>query len=489
MALSDNEVLAHLGIKSAEPFNWGDESQMVIAGNDASKISRNLSVPLSGLDAIKAYVQDKNGKDVSEKLILQALFGDVDLSTPNLASAISTQAAIEDRQHALMEDTLRDVSIKGLSDRAVAELNVESRTSLFGSILRLFDMPRDGGNPENGNGEKSDSGAAVMKDASSGGEGIESTIAMTVTAVDATSAGVAAVDPMIMKEPILSTAEIVRSVHLTARPGDIPAGMDSKEYTLSVLHFLSSYIPYLHEDEKEYRDTSGSQEGWDQLRRTLPVLPLIKATNPAEGLELRCYGRVRPFVKLGQKERKQYPESMDRDESFRNKVLNLERIYSSSLPFSSPITSAMLSSKLSSVSTDISSELPVAAATTQKKGITPEQKSGNDLPFAFQKYVARRKLVPHIEGGYKEELTLMISGHMQQPQHTPGPKRSKPGANAAPPTVETASSGANSTDPKSTVSDKEKGVANPNLNPSKRKADTVTDDIFRVSKKGKEFDV
>ncbi|KAL3781200.1 hypothetical protein ACHAW5_007012 [Stephanodiscus triporus] len=475
MALSDDEVLAHLGIKSAEPFNWGDESQMVIAGNDASDLSRNLSAPLSGLDSIKAYVQDKNnGTDVSEKRILRALFGDVDLSTPKMTFEISTQSAIEDRHQALMEDTLRDVSIKGLSDRAVAELNVESRTSLFGSILRLFDMPRDGGNP--------------MKDASSGGDGIESTIAMAVTAVDATSAGEAVVDPMIMKEPILSTAEIVRSVHLTARPGDIPAGMDSKEYTLSVLHFLSSYIPYLHEDEKEYRDTSGSQEGWDQLRRTLPVLPLIKATNPAEGLELRCYGRVRPLVKLGQKERRQYPESMDRDESFRNKVLNLERIYSSSLPFSSPIASAKLSSKLSSVSTDTSSKLPVAAAITQKKEITPEQKSGNDLPFAFQKYVARRKVVPHIEGGYKEELTLMISGHMQQPQHTPGPKRSKSGANEAPPTVESASFGASSTDTKSIPSDKEKGAVNPNLKPLKRKADAVTDDVFHVSKKGREFD-
>jgi hypothetical protein len=460
---SDDEVLARLGIKSAEPFSWGDESDIVISAMNASKFSCNRSAPLSGLDSIKAYVQDKNGKDVTEKRILQALFSDIDLSMPNLASENLTRSAIDDRQQALTEDTLRDVPIKGLSDRAVAELNIESRASLFGSILRLFDMPRAGENPENENGEKSDSSALVTKDASSGCAGKEGTSATAVA------------DPMIMKEPILSTAEIVRSVHLTARPGDIPACMDSKEYTLSVLHFISSYIPYLHEDEKEYRDTSGSQEGWDQLRRTLPVLPLIKATNPTESLELRCYGRVRPLVKLGQKERKQYPESMDHDESFRKKVLNLERIYSSSLPFSSPITSARLSSKLSSVSTHTSSELPSTAATTQKKDMAQQQKSGNDLPFAFQKYVARRKLVPHIEGGYKEELTLMISGHMQQPQHTPGPKRSKPGANAAPPTLQTASSGASCADPKYKSQYKEKTVVNPHLTQLKRKVDTTTD--------------
>ena len=480
MALSDDEVLARLGIKSAEPFSWGDESQLVISAVNVSKLSCTPSAPFSGLDSIKAYVQDKNGKDeISEKRILQALFGDVDLSTPCLASEISAPSSAIDghRQQASMEDTLlRDVSIKGLSDRAVAELNIESRASLFGSILRLFDKPRDGENPPvNENCEKVESGAIVTKDASGGGVASKEVTSATAVA-DAISTGEPAADPMIMNEHILSTAEIVRSVHLTARPGDIPACMDSKEYTLSVLHFISSYIPYLHEDEKEYRDASGSQEGWDQLRRTLPVLPLIKATNPAESLELRCYVRVRPLVKLGQKERKQFPESMDRDESFRKKVLNLERIYSSSLPFSSPITSARLSSKLSSVSTDTSPELPLAAGTTkQNKDATRQQNSGNDLPFAFQKYVARRKLVPHIEGGYKEELTLMISGHMQQPQHTPGPKRSKPGASAAPPTLQIASTCASSTDSKSASPGKGKGVVNPHLTPSKRKADTVAE--------------
>ncbi len=330
MALSDDEVLARLGIKSAEPFSWGDESQMVISAiNNASNCVSGVA-PLSGLDSIKAYLRDdknnNHGKeDVSEKRLFQALFGDdLDISTPELASSgiISTPSSsaaliIDDRrqqQALMMEDTLmRDVSIKGLSDRAVAELNIESKVSLFGSILRLFDKPRDGENHANDNCEKIDCGGAmVTKDASGGGAGKEVTTSATAVTDDAISTGELLADTMIMNDPILSTAEIVRSVHLTARPGDIPACMDSKEYTLSVLHFISSYIPYLHEDEEKYRDTSGSQEGWDQLRRTLPVLPLIMATNPTESLELRCYARVRPLVELGQKER----SKRSRDTSF-----------------------------------------------------------------------------------------------------------------------------------------------------------------------------
>mmetsp|Transcript_20689 Transcript_20689/g.43822 ORF Transcript_20689/g.43822 Transcript_20689/m.43822 type:complete len:270 (+) Transcript_20689:679-1488(+) len=48
----------------------------------------------------------------------------------------------------------------------------------------------------------------------------------------------------------------------------------------------------------------------------------------------------------------------------------------------------------------------------------------NDVRFAFQKYVPRRKLCPHIDGGVKEELTVMISGHFQQ-QYQPGLASSK----------------------------------------------------------------
>jgi hypothetical protein len=363
MAVSDDEVLTRLGIRSAEPFNWGD--QIIDYTSELSTKNNNDYGPLSVLDSIKLYVQDDENNS-NEKRILRKLLGDADISTPVLNSMMN---------QTVMEDKLRDISIKGLSDRAAAELNIESRASLFGSILRLFDMP----------------------DTSAGAEDIT----MAFTDDDAHVTEVVD-DTMIMKEPILSTAEIIRSVHLTARPGDIPSGMDSKEYTLSVLHFISSNIPYLHENEEEYRDGVGSQEGWDQLRRTLPVLPLIKAINPTESLELRCYGRVRPLVKLGQKDRKQYPESMDTDELFRQKVLNLERIYCSSLPFSSPATSAMSKVQYSS-----------------SAGL------GNDIPFAFQRYLPRRKVVPHIVGGNKEELTLMISGHMQQPHHTPGPKRAK----------------------------------------------------------------
>ena len=50
-------------------------------------------------------------------------------------------------------------------------------------------------------------------------------------------------------------------------------------------------------------------------------------------------------------------------------------------------------------------------------------------PFIFQKYMPRRKLVPRIEGGAKEELTLMISGHM------PGPKLTKIGLSAQSSTI------------------------------------------------------
>lgn len=364
MTLSDDEVLTRLGIRSADPFNWGD--QIIDCSSELSRKNNDDNGPLSVLDSIRLYVHDeKNVNNSDEKRILWNLFGDADISTPVLNSTMN---------QTVMEDKFRDVSIKGLSDRAAAELNIESRASLFGSILRLFDMPHDGDNV-----------------ASGGGVDVNY-ITMSLTDDDAHVPEFVN-DTMIMNKPILSTAEIIRSVHLTARPGDIPSGMDSKEYTLSVLHFISSNIPFLHENEEEYRDGIGSQEGWDQLRRTLPVLPLIKAINPTESLELRSYGRVRPLVKLGQIERRQYPESMDADESFRQKVLNLERIYCSSLPFSSTTTSA--------------------------------QATLHDIPFAFQRYLPRRKVVPHIVGGNKEELTLMISGHMQQPHHTPGPKRAK----------------------------------------------------------------
>ena len=443
--IADDEMLVNLGIKRAEPFDWGDEPKMT---DDVGKQKHpaHADGPLSGLDSLKKFVGEDNGEN--EKRILWSLFEDagVDITTPVPPSAAgSSSSALE---QALMGDTLRDVSIKGLSDRAVAELTVESKTSLFGSILRLFDMPREGEeNPAATSNKKSD---VVMKDASSDKEKVGGAAATPVLQSD---------DPMIMTEPILSTAEIVRSVHLTARPGDVPAGMDSKEYTLAAIHFLASHVPYLHEDESEYRTdfTTGSQEGWDQLRETLPVLPLLKAINPNESLELRCYGRVRPLVKLGETERNQYADAMDRDEAFRRKVLNLERLYSTSLPFSSPCTTARLQSKLSLTS-------------TQSFALASTARSGNDLPFSFQRYVPRRKLLPNIEGGYKEELMLMISGHTQQPSHTPGPKKK-----ATPAAAKAAK-------PVGTAADKDSL-----LSLAKRKADTAPDGLLhQPAKKGKE---
>lgn len=228
-----------------------------------------------------------------------------------------------------------------------------------------------------------------------------------------------------------------------------------------MLSFLSSYIPYLHENESEYKDTdesSGSHEGWQQLRDTLPILPLLKATNPNESLELRCYGRVKPLIKLRQTERKD-PDTMDsNDIVFRKKVLNLERIFSSSLPYAVPSTSERLTAKLSEAS---STKVSESTEEAESKKATVK----TNLP-SFEKYCPRRKLVPHIDGGYKEELTLMISGHMQQPQHTPGPTKGKAKMKSKSP---------------ATVG-KEKDSA-------KRKVDTASDDSLHQSKKAKGIDI
>ena len=446
MAVSDDNMLARLGIKPAQRFDWGDEPQISISATDnkSNKLTMDHAPP-SGLDSIKKFVQDDNGT-TAEKQILQSLLKDANIDISTQPTPLVRTQESRDLGQLLMQDTIRDVPIKGYSDRAVAELTVECRTSLFGSILRLFDPPRDG--------EISANTSQPKKDSNTGGKG------------DPASQQVVS-DPMIMKEPILSTAEIVRSVHLAARPGDIPSGMDSKEYTMAALNFLSSYVPYLHENtimnNNKNDKEAFSQEGWDQLRNTLPVFPLIKATNPNESCELRSYGRVRPLVKLGGEERKD-PYTMDRDQSFRLKVLNLERIYASSLPYSPPCTLARLSTKLASESALYSLPNPNTTTITQKSAIPEPPINGNDLPFAFQRYVPRRKVVPHIEGGAKEELTLMISGHMQQPQHTPGPKK-----------------GTKSTSPAS-ASGGEKGVA-------KRKADTAKDGLLHNTKKTKDFNV
>lgn len=495
---TDDEILARLGIQPAEPFDWGNELPLIM-----DSINTQSVVPLSGLDSLMKYVGGTNddGHDnvARERQILQTLFrgANIDLSTQNDSSSSKMEKPdVNDDLKNALPDEMMDVSIKGLSDRAVAELNVESRTSLFGSILRLFDAPRS---------EEIISGESNKeKNKGNGDQGVDKEgTTDTDMDVDVTSTSLASalaptiakgIESMIMKDPILSTPEIVRTVHLAARPGDIPAGFDSKEYTMVVLRFLSSDIPYLHEDETEYRskEDRSSQEGWDQLRMTLPILPLLKVTNPEASVEQRCYGRVRPLVKLGQNERAQYPDSMDRDNEFRKKVLNLELIFASSLPFSSPCMHARLSSKLASKSAPCptsSSSQPTESATTlatPTEATTDQKTSDNDLRFAFQRFVPRRRLVPNIEGGAKEELTLMISGHMQQPENTPGPKprltKSRrealldgKGVAAAPSPANTA---VHSKSDKVLV----KGAASPKLTPSKRKQDTPTNNPISPTK-------
>ncbi len=373
MADSDEAALASLGIQvKRTPFDWGDTPKHYLPYKKGSVDQMQYAAP-SGLDSLKQFVIKNNPDDVHQKSkdLLRNLLDSHNVHVSVDPSSSSRNKSEQSRYNQLLlpdTDTVvasRDVSIRGLSDRAVAELTCDSRTSLFGSILRLFDMDRgdSGGSDEKKNNQQKQQQQKQSQQQQQQQQK----------------------DPMIRDAPILSTAEIVRSVHLTASPGDIPAGMDSKEYTQAALHFLSTHVNIISENESDYRkkDNESSKEGWDMLRRTLPILPLIKAINPQESLEKRSYGRVRPLVTIGKSERKQYPDSVDLDMDFRRKVLNLERVFTSSLPF-------------------------------------PMKEFE---PFAFQKYMPRRKLVPRIEGGgAKEELTLMISGHMQQSHNTPGPK-------------------------------------------------------------------
>ncbi|KAL7526307.1 hypothetical protein ACHAWF_001718 [Thalassiosira exigua] len=457
----DATILARLGVEPAKPFDWEGQTRMTAdAVGDKAKSPADAfpNAPSSGLESLLEFVRDQNDEAGTEKGILRSLMGDagVDVSSASAPSARrvdgddSSSQRMERMERALAEDPVRDVSIKGLSDRAVAELAVESRTSLFGSIMRLFEAPRESEKSDSGGGSTTDN---KSDDAADGDGG---------TGGDASPRKI--VDPMIAKEPILSTAEIVRSVHIAARPGDIPPGMDSKEYTMAALHFLASYVPFLHEDESDYRNDSsgGSQEGWDQLRKTLPVLPLIKSVNPGGSLELRCYRRVRPLLQLGRAERKEYPDSMDHDQTFQRKVLNLERLYSSSLPYS-----------------------------MQSPAVPSKSQNRNDLPFSFQRYVSRRKLVPHIVGGAKEELTFMISGHMQQPQHAPSPKLkvAKPKSTGSGSDLKVAIKPTSSTgDEKSTsLSTNEERRDNSTASTSKRKAEHHSDSSLHPAKKTKDF--
>ncbi|KAL3789225.1 hypothetical protein HJC23_002810 [Cyclotella cryptica] len=422
--MADSEpLLRSLGITLKSPFRWGDEIRA-----NLDPIPNAPEPARSGLDSIIRFVQENDpsttdGTDNKVKQAIASLLKEANVPLSNPEPYSVTEKPNRKRYFELLEGDgelgSRDVSIRGLSDRACAELTVESRSSLFGSILRLFDMDRveeKVGTSDVEKAEATDSSApeinpvASCSDASEtvgseenvankNGHAITETESITAAANESTEAGgtsTAASTPdrdlnqLIAPAPILSTAEIVRSCHLTARPGCIPPGMDSKEYTMAALHFLSSHVPYLSEKDERY--THESLEGWQLVKDTFPILPLLMATNPEESLEKRSYGRMRPLIGLGQSERKQYPDSMDSDPDFRRKVLNLERAFSSSLPFS---------------------------PTTHNRSKSATANRDEYVPFAFQRYFPRRKLCPRIETeGVKEELTLMISGHVQQ-DHPP----------------------------------------------------------------------
>jgi hypothetical protein len=417
----DELALSHLGIVNSAPFDWGSDTPQDVVAPSSSKMGRLLvdqmpSNNTSGLDSLKKFLNsnDNNSGHQKSKDLLRSLLGSHNISI-SPESPVSQSSATADMSESRYNQVLigdgdiasRDVSIRGLSDRAVAELTCEGKTSIIASILRLFDMDRESSSVSYDKKKLWPPPQPIQK------------------------------DPMIMDVPRLSTAEIVRSVHLTASPGDIPAGMDSKEYTLAILHFLSSHVPFLSENESNYRKkdddnnsySSSSEEGWEMLRRTLPVLPLIKATNPEQSLENRVYGRVRPLVKLGQSERKQYPDSVDKDIEFRRKVLNLERIFNSSLPF-------------------------------------PMKEFE---PFVFQKYMPRRKLVPRIEGIAKEELTLMISGHI------PGVKAAKAAAASSTPTQSSTTSSPAASSDANTPQSGEKSTPQSEVKPSSEELNSYMD--------------
>jgi len=246
---TDDEFLTSLGIKSAKPFNWAIDEQLQASTAKPNIKTNEQSIP-SGFDVIKNFIHDNSNND-TDKQILQSLFRDANVNLPSTHYYDSTTTHAKSN-YTIGDDFTRDLSIKGLSDRAVAEHTLECKTSLFGSILRLFDQP----NPEeekdiksgvyNKNNKKKDvekkDNDVIMKDTNNGSvvgvSGVD-TATTTLSSSSATTdtstplqpaatAQVESSDPMIMTTPILSTAEIVRTVHLAAKPGDIPLSMDSK---------------------------------------------------------------------------------------------------------------------------------------------------------------------------------------------------------------------------------------------------------------------
>lgn len=466
-------LLLTLGITSRAPYDWGDEPQAKL-----DPISKTEAPTRSGLDSVKQYVQDRDVDDpvkcVMTSLLVKA---NIPLTTKNTTDDKASRKRYFDLLEGGGDVASRDVSIRGLSDRGCAGLTVECRTSLFGSILRVFEMTEDdkknvaGGDtkaaPVKG-GVKRQTGATIatpgydaaavkteavtdkvveeVKDITASCSIVPESVPDTATSITIPVTGQTAPDsvpsatnveasdakvqattkqtgktvavkientkadapqtsfispevmeaakknPNIAHDVILSTAEIVRTCHLAARPGDIPPCMDSKEFTMAALHFLSSHVPMISEnDDESTRDTSQSLQSWKVVKDTFPVLPLLYAINPEESLEKRVYGRMKPLVELGKMERKPYPDSMDANPDFRRKVINLERAFTSSLPFVSKTT-----------------------------------KNSVEGPLAFQLHVPRRKLCTRIETeGVKEELTLLISGHIMQDSQSKQLQRSQ----------------------------------------------------------------
>ena len=199
----DEVALSHLGIVNSAPFDWGGDTPQDVATPSSSKTGRLLvdqmpSNNTSGLDSLKKFLNsnDINNGHQKSKDLLRTLLGSHNISI-SPESPVSQSAATADNSESRYNQVLigdiasRDVSIRGLSDRAVAELTCEGKTSIIASILRLFDMDRESSSITYDKKKLWPPPQPIQK------------------------------DPMIMDAPRLSTAEIVRSVHLTASPGDI----------------------------------------------------------------------------------------------------------------------------------------------------------------------------------------------------------------------------------------------------------------------------
>ena len=127
-------MLASLGIKPAEPFDWGDEPRMDVGvnTNNKSPFLPERAAPLSGLDALRKDVADQtNEAGDNDKVILRALLEGAGVGPSSPVGVKSESPASQHEERAAAPDgwAMRDVSIRGLSDRAVAELAVEGKAA------------------------------------------------------------------------------------------------------------------------------------------------------------------------------------------------------------------------------------------------------------------------------------------------------------------------------------------------------------------------